>query len=127
MRVPVHSLAGALHADFRIRGHHQTAVMGEALNPGRADLLRLAADVGLKAATAEVAIDEMLSQASELQHHVGNGAIRRATAKAIGQVVDKNIARCSQLPSAPKSTPISPGRRRPRKGALVADAGGGLS
>jgi serine/threonine-protein kinase HipA len=182
MRVPVHSVAGALHANFRMpaldysdmlratrfftrdatqveaafrrcvfnvifnnrddhsknfsfrmteamewkfspaydltfnggpRGCHQTAVMGEALNPGRTDLLKLAADVGLNMATAEAIIDEMLGHASELQGDFSNSVIRRATATMIRQAVDKNIARCSKLPSAPKSTPKSPARRRP--------------
>jgi serine/threonine-protein kinase HipA len=178
MRVPVHSVAGALHANFRMpsldysdilratrfftrdatqveagfrrcvfnvvfnnrddhgknfsfrmneamewklapaydltfnggpRGHHQTAVMGEASDPGRSDLLKLAVDVDLKQAAAEAVIDEMLTRASELQRELSNSTIRRSTATTIGQAVDRNIARCSRGPSVPKTT----ARRRP--------------
>lgn len=171
MRVPVHSFAGALHADFRIpsldysdvlratrfftrdatqvgaafrrcvfnvifnnrddhvknfslrmndamewklspaydltfnggpRGHHQTAVMGEALAPGRSDLLKLASDSDISLAVAQRVIDEVVHRSSDLRGDLSNSVVRRSTVSTIVQAVDRNAARCGRAAGAGK-------------------------
>ncbi|HSI58798.1 MAG TPA: type II toxin-antitoxin system HipA family toxin [Ideonella sp.] len=167
MRVPVHSFAGALHANFRLpaldyqtllratrlftrdeaevakafarcvfnvvfnnrddhaknfslrmdermawklspaydlsfnagpRGWHQTSVMGEALAPGRADLLRLAQDCGVPAAIAAQTMDRICTEADGLAARLQAFEIRKATCKTIADAVARNVQRCKAGP-----------------------------
>jgi serine/threonine-protein kinase HipA len=162
MRVPVHTLAGALHADFRIpdasyqtllrgtrlmthsehevhkafercvfnvifnnrddhtknfsfrmdetfswklapcydltyctgpAGYHQMDIEGEALNPAKADLLRLASTNSLNVTRASETIERMAAVASHFQALAKDYAIRQATRADIARAIDRNCRR----------------------------------
>jgi serine/threonine-protein kinase HipA len=61
------------------RGEHETAVMGESRNPGRSDLLKLAAACGSCATSAAEAIDRMCAGASRIATFFADFKIRKAT------------------------------------------------
>ncbi len=164
LRVPVHSFAGALHADFRLpaldydtvlratrfftsderevrkafvrcafnvvfnnrddhaknfalrmnehmewklapafdltfangpRGQHQTSIMGEALRPGRTQLLALAKACGVPKPLAVSAIETMRAQAQKLDQMLSGAAVRKAMRKSLVDTVAENVRRCA--------------------------------
>ena len=172
LRVPVHSFAGALHADFRIPsidyetvlratgfftqnaqevmaafrlcvfnvvfnnrddhaknfslrmneacrwdfapgydltfnagpgGYHQTAVMGEALSPGRSHLLALAAKLDLRTRDVLHIIDRTCTVAEGLAKALRDAGVRRESVAEIAGVVAANMRRCSAPSTAAPS------------------------
>jgi serine/threonine-protein kinase HipA len=164
LRVPVHSFAGALHADFRLpsldyetvlratrffthderevrqaflrcvfnvvfhnrddhaknfalrmnehgewqlapafdltfstgpRGQHQTSIMGEALAPGRGQLLVLAKACGVPHPVATLAIERVCEQALQLGPLLDDAGVRKATCKPLIAAVLANLQRCA--------------------------------
>ena len=89
-------LASVYDLTFSIgpRGEHQTAVMGESCNPGRAGLLRLAADSVVHAATAVAAIDKVSAVASGVATFLADIEIRKSTRKTVFDAVGLNVKRC---------------------------------
>jgi serine/threonine-protein kinase HipA len=77
------------------RGEHQTAVMGQSRKPGRADLMKLAADCGVRAALAVEAIDKVCAGVSRLATFLVDFEIRKTTRLNIADAVGLNIKRCS--------------------------------
>jgi serine/threonine-protein kinase HipA len=83
------------------RGEHQTAVMGESRNPGRADLLSLAADCGVRQVAAVEAIDKLCEHAARIASFLADFEIRKSTRKTIADAVSLNVKRCSSGVSLP--------------------------
>jgi len=81
-------------------GQHQTSVVGAGV-PGRADLLRLAADGGVSGKSALAIMDEMCTQAGGLAATLKNAGIRAATVRQIAAQVAENVKRCAGS-SAPR-------------------------
>jgi serine/threonine-protein kinase HipA len=77
------------------RGEHQTAVMGESRSPGRADLMKLAADCGVRAASAVETIHKVCAGVSRLATFLVDFEIRKTTRQTIVDAVGLNIKRCS--------------------------------
>jgi serine/threonine-protein kinase HipA len=163
LRVPVHSFAGALHADFRLpsldyetvlratrffthderevrkaflrcvfnvvfnnrddhaknfalrmnehmewklapafdltfasgpRGQHQTSIMGEAVAPGRVQLLALAKACAVPALAATAAVDAVCEQALQLGSLLDDAGVRKASCKSLTAIVLANLRRC---------------------------------
>jgi serine/threonine-protein kinase HipA len=86
------------------RGEHQSAVMGESRKPGRADLLKLAADSGVRQAAAIDAIDKLCEDASRIATFLAAFEIRKSTRKTIADAVSLNVKRCSSGLSLPVRT-----------------------
>ena len=109
MRVPMHTLAGFLHADFRIpsvdyatflratraitHDEREVDVCGEARVPGRADLLRLADEAAVPVAEARGVIDLIASVASNLKVRLADHPIRKVRQREVISVVGANLAR----------------------------------
>ncbi|WP_396269442.1 type II toxin-antitoxin system HipA family toxin [Ideonella sp.] len=77
-------------------GYHQTSVMGEALEPGRRQLLALAADASLKKRVAEDILDTTLEVASSIANELqAYPSIRKGTVAMITSAVGANMNRCA--------------------------------
>jgi serine/threonine-protein kinase HipA len=96
------------------RGYHQTAVMGEALAPGRDHLLKLAADAHIAKSTAEAIIERTLAVASTMKQELGRQpGIRPQTIKLITDTVNANMARSRPAAIAVQARKANAPKRRP--------------
>jgi serine/threonine-protein kinase HipA len=77
-------------------GYHQMDVEGEALNPAKADLLRLACTNGLSSAWASETIARMSAVAARFPALAKDYPIRRATCTEIARAIDRNCRRMSE-------------------------------
>ena len=75
-------------------GHHQTSVMGQALQPTRADLLALAKACDIAAQFARSTIDQICDAAQGLAGLLDDAGVRRATRQHVVKVVALNVGRC---------------------------------
>ena len=78
-------------------GHHQTSVMGQALQPTRADLLALAKACDIAAQFARSTIDQICDAALGLAGLLDEAGVRRATRQHIAKVVALNVGRCGAV------------------------------
>ena len=74
-------------------GEHQMDVCGEGRVPGKADLLRLAAEAALPLAEATVIIDKVAGVASNLKASLADCPIRKVRQREVVAAVDANLAR----------------------------------
>ncbi|SEB25368.1 type II toxin-antitoxin system HipA family toxin [Variovorax sp. YR216] len=74
-------------------GEHQMDICGEALAPSRADLLKLAQQMGLKPKAAIDIIDNVVEKAGWFKAAAKNHAIRKATIDHISSAIEANRAR----------------------------------
>jgi serine/threonine-protein kinase HipA len=74
-------------------GEHQMDVCGEALTPGRAELMRLAAVAAVPAAEASEIIDLIVSVASDLKVSLADYPIRKVRQREIVRAVEANLVR----------------------------------
>jgi serine/threonine-protein kinase HipA len=111
LRVPVHTLAGALQVDFRLpsavdyttllratrlftRDEHQMDVCGEGRAITRAHLLRLAGQGGLdRVWAAAAAVERMADLAGRFSTMAAGRSIRAATVKRVRSAIEANRLR----------------------------------
>jgi len=74
-------------------GEHQMDVCGEALTPGRAELMRLATVAAVPAAEASEIIDLIVSVASDLKVSLANYPIRKVRQREVVRAVEANLDR----------------------------------
>ena len=74
-------------------GEHQMDVCGEALTPGRAELMRLATVAAVPAAEASEIIDLIVSVASDLKVSLADYPIRKVRQREIVRAVEANLVR----------------------------------
>lgn len=74
-------------------GEHQMDVCGEGRVPGKADLLRLAADAEVPAARAAEIIERMATIASNLRLRLGDYPVRKTRQREVVAAVEANLAR----------------------------------
>lgn len=95
-------------------GYHQAAVMGEALRPGRTELLALAADAKIRADVAASSIDKMLDVSTSLSAELRRyPSIRQKTITLITSTVNANVNRCAPTVSAPAPKATSARKSHP--------------
>jgi serine/threonine-protein kinase HipA len=74
-------------------GEHQMDVCGEARAPGRAELLRLAAEATVPVAEASEIIDLIASVASDLKVSLADYPIRKVRQREVLRAVEANLVR----------------------------------
>ena len=88
-------LAPAYDLTFNVGpgGEHQMDVCGEGRAPGRADLLKLAADAEVPKAQAGEIIDRIASVAANLKPRLADYPIRKVRQREVVAAVEANLAR----------------------------------
>jgi serine/threonine-protein kinase HipA len=76
------------------RGQHQTSIMGEALAPGRAQLLALAKACGMPQPFAVNAIETTRTEAQRLDQILSSVGMRKATRNSLLGTVAENVRHC---------------------------------
>jgi serine/threonine-protein kinase HipA len=76
-------------------GWHQTSVMGEAREPSRTDLEKLAKDCGVPARFAADTIERTCAAAERIFPLLDQAGVRRVTARRIAKAVADRLAMCS--------------------------------
>ena len=77
-------------------GYHIMPVAGESLAPGRADLLRLADEVGLSRPDAEQDLDQLRAALARWPAFAGESGVGRVRTVAIGKVLDAQSRRLAR-------------------------------